>query len=142
MGYRKKILLLFFGSVVFFALCYCFWWYTDKYGNCQHLQSCLNYQLYMGLIKPLIYFSPVLFGVLIYLLFFPQKVFSRWLKWMIVVIPLLVLDTATTPIFCQGIICSDKEMIARFDSFLFGLISFLVITISAVIFYRQKYQKK
>ncbi len=134
MGHKKILIICLIFSFVILGLSY---WGLDYYRGAPcpgFLEDCSSYKLRMGAMKPLIIFLPFFSAVLLYVIFFSKKVFKLWAKCASVVLVFLILLVAGSPISCDGIVCVDKGVAARLAAGIFPVVSFFVITISAIVF--------
>ena len=134
MEHRKKILIYAIGTLILWVLIYCLRLFFQTQPCQGTLETCLTYQLNLGFLGPLLILLPYLLGLFIFLFFFSKKVFVIWRNCSIVLLPLVLLVIGLTPVSCRGFICFDRGNIARGLSFLYALVSVLVIIISAIVF--------
>lgn len=141
MRHKTKIfiLILICGALMFLA--YFARQYLQTKACSVSLGKCETYVLNLGLIQPMQIFLPYLLGVLVILFFTSKKVLQIWSGFAAGMLILFAFGIANAPIDdCSGWFpCfEDKVSLAHIYSFLFAVISGIVIISTSVFYYVKK----
>lgn len=106
--------------------------FSRKIGVCTDDTNifCLpRYSLDFG--KPMVFFSFVMIVLSLVLSLFKQEVIASWYK-LTVLIPFALVWVFTTPTFCGGIICADRNFVAWVSASIFSLISIIFVVVKTL----------
>lgn len=125
---NKKIKLLLIFSIVILLSCILIW-YSYETGICTNKYKCYEIALSIG--RPGAHFFLILSLLLYVLSLFKQEVIASWYK-LTVLIPFALVWVFTTPTFCGGIICADRNFVAWVSASIFSLISIIFVVVKTL----------
>lgn len=132
MNYRKKIVLFIAFAIIIFLVGGYLFQYPERVGICApNNLECIDFFVF-DLQQPIRSALPLVIVTLIVLLFTSERIYHTWKKFALFAIPLEVLWIASTPTYCGGIVCFDKNAVAWFASSLFLVISLIIILVSSL----------